>query len=156
MAKEFTSHKNRTMASIMQKQCQKRRTVNSPFCFVGLFWVNPTPSTRYATLPLLLLHELMFCQLQLGCSLQNEYTSHYVRVKKKLASRETCQSDLDFDVVEGMTNYFPAEVGEDAQGDEIVLFNCAHVLPRYIVHYSIVSSRFCLLLFLFFFHLLLF
>jgi hypothetical protein len=83
-------------------------------------------------------------QVQVGGKLQDGHTSHYTLVKKKHASRNICQSGNDFEQIEGLITFFPTECGEEAEGDEIVLFNSAHVLPRYIVHYSTVSDNFLL------------
>jgi len=54
--------------------------------------------------------------LTLGGNCMNGYTSHYVVVNDK---------------------YHPKQDHESVYGDEIVIFKPAHVLPRFIVKYSI-------------------
>jgi hypothetical protein len=55
-----------------------------------------------------------------------------------MASREICATKADFENVEGLNNFFPVKSsGELTMGDEIAVFDSCHVLPRYIVHYSV-------------------
>ena len=63
-------------------------------------------------------------------------TSHYIVVAKKTLKSNLCSTKEDF-LLEGVTNYFPVEQGEQAEGDEIVVFSTDQVLPRYIVHYTV-------------------
>eukprot|EP00026_Physarum_polycephalum_P002585 Phypoly_transcript_02592.p1 GENE.Phypoly_transcript_02592~~Phypoly_transcript_02592.p1 ORF type:complete len:876 (+),score=185.82 Phypoly_transcript_02592:391-2628(+) len=78
----------------------------------------------------------------MGAKCEPNYTSHFSIVTKKGAHRECCATKSDFDELEGLTNYFPVvNKQEEVQGDEIVLFNPAHILPRYVVHYTIEKSR---------------
>lgn len=64
-------------------------------------------------------------------------TTHHTLVKKKLASKAVCKTENDYNSVAGLTTYFPVQAGEEVEGDEIVVFDSAQVLPRYVVHYSI-------------------
>jgi len=62
-------------------------------------------------------------------------TSRYVMVKKKALTREICETDSDFEHLDGVYTYLPITENESAEGDEIVVFKTEQVLPRYIVHY---------------------
>jgi hypothetical protein len=62
-------------------------------------------------------------------------------VTKKPAARKACATQDDFEYVQGMNNYFPVqEEGEEVQGDEIGVFDPAHVLPRYVVRYTVTQD----------------
>ncbi len=74
----------------------------------------------------------------MGCACESEHTSHYVLVAKKKATPKLCSTPKDYESVKGLTSYFPTEtVEETEQGDEIALFDEAHVLPRFVVYYSV-------------------
>ncbi len=60
-------------------------------------------------------------------------------MKKQLATRELCETDHDFYGWENFYNFFPITTEGPFQGDEIVVFDSSQVLPRYVVHYTIVS-----------------
>ncbi len=86
-----------------------------------------------------------------GCT--TGFTSHYVLVKHKRATYYICRQQ--FDDMEGLETYFPIEIEEEPDGDEIVLFDrfvfdfhnrsnlfnllcfSAQVWPRFIVHYTL-------------------
>lgn len=87
---------------------------------------------------------LYWFQVQLGTPVASGFTSHYTLVRKKRASPEVCRTEQDFAKVKGINTFFPIVKGEEIQGDEIVVFESAHVLPRFVVHYSVV----CLLFFI--------
>jgi hypothetical protein len=55
-----------------------------------------------------------------GCSCQPGYTSHYTVVGN---------------------NFLPVASGQNIRGDEIVIFDSSHVLPRYILKYSINTAK---------------
>jgi hypothetical protein len=74
----------------------------------------------------------------MGRPCEKGYTSHYTLVTRKAATREICATKSDFDSVAGLQNFFPVKSsGEEIQGDELAVFDSCHVLPRYIVHYSV-------------------
>ncbi len=70
--------------------------------------------------------------------MEKGFTSHYTLVCKKPVSPDVCRTEDDFAKVRGLTSFFPIVKGEEIQGDEIVVFESAQVLPKYIVHYSVV------------------
>lgn len=94
----------------------------------------------------------------MGTQCESGYTSHYTLVTKKKASREICSSKNDFEQIEGLTNFFPVLANEvlnnlkfyfklltkfqkEIQGDEIAVFESAHVLPRFVVSYSVHKDK---------------
>ena len=117
-----------------------------------LSWVligRPHPVTKVYLLSLVFLllfsfspslYYLIHClQVQIASPLKPGYTSHFSLVKLKRASESLCESSVDFKSVDGLLSYFPISGQEEVEGDEIIIFKSAQVLPRFIVHYSVVS-----------------
>ncbi len=73
----------------------------------------------------------------MGSPCEKGYTSHYTLVSKKKVSRKVCRAQSDFEIVEGLVNYFPVEDGDEVQGDEVGIFEPVNVLPRFVVRYTV-------------------
>jgi len=103
----------------------------------GEYYANNIKGSSLVLCWVLLGSPFPLTKVKYGGDLTPGYTSHYVLVKKKKMAVGLCQSNKDFDLLAGVTNYFPVEANEKAEGDEIVVFRSEQVLPRYIVHYTV-------------------
>ena len=74
----------------------------------------------------------------MGAELQEGFSSHYVKVARKMSSPRVCQTAKDYEKVEGAITYFPVE----ANG-----INCFF----YFIHPPLLIIPFSLLQFVFFF-----
>jgi len=79
-------------------------------------------------------------KVQIGSQLQPGYTAHFALVKLKDAAQGMCAAPVDFKSIDGLLSYFPVTGEEAVEGDEIIVFKGAQVLPRFVVHYSVSSG----------------
>ncbi len=74
----------------------------------------------------------------LTCRLAWEVMREGVGKKKVLC--KACRAQSDFEIVEGLVNYFPVEDGDEVQGDDIGIFEPFNVLPRFVVRYTVAKD----------------